>query len=171
MNKDLLQAKITGWGFALALAGAAAWVIGLLLPNEFSLTKNYFLILIFFAVLFVFGQWLCHRLIPVETKMPEPKVVRYILPDHLPNGGFVVKPSEWLNQNLSYAIVLEQEDGYEQFLGVAKYMMIQNNGLIQLVTLARAAGGAEIWRRLDAGETDQLSNIRVKIGMPTDVTE
>ncbi|MEM5542708.1 hypothetical protein WNY61_08145 [Sulfitobacter sp. AS92] len=171
MNKDLLQARITGWGFALALAGSAAWVLGLLLPKEFSLARDYFLLFTFFSVLLVLGQGLCHRLIPIETKIPEPKVVRYILPDHFPNGGFVVKPSEWLNQNLSYAIVLEQEDGYEQLLGVAKYLMIQNNGLIQLVTLARADGGAEIWRRLDAGETDQLSNIRVKIGMPTDVTE
>jgi hypothetical protein len=75
------------------------------------------------------------------------------------------------NQNLSYAIVLEQEDGYEQILGVAKYMMMQNNGLIQLVTLARSSTGADIWDRLDAGETDQLSKIKIKIGMPTDVTD
>ncbi|EDQ06530.1 hypothetical protein DSM14862_00272 [Sulfitobacter indolifex] len=171
MNRELLHARIVGWGFALAFAGAVVWMLGQILPNQFSLSKEYFLILFFVSTVIVTGQGLVHHLAPREVEIPEPKVVRFIPPEHFPNGGFVVKPSKWLSQNLSYAIVLEQEDGYEQLLGVAKYVMMQNNGLIQLITLARASGGAEIWKRLDDGETDQLSKVRVKIGMPADVDE
>ena len=169
MTKDALQPRIAGWGFALALASSTAWGLGILLPEDFALSRNYFLLFSFIVILFISGQALVHRLTPLESKISEPKVVRYIPADHFPNGGFVVTPSDWLYQNLSYAIVLEQDDGYEQLLGVAKYVMSQNNGLVQLMALIRAAGGSEVWSRLDAGETDQLSKIKLKIGMPADV--
>ena len=169
MSKDGLQALITAWGFAIAVSTAVTAGLDTVLAPDFTLGRRYFLVFAFVVFLIFVGQLLHNRLAPEQSRMVEPKVVKYIPTDQLPEGGFVVKPSEWLSQNLSYAIVFEEEGGYERLLGAAKYVMSQNNGLVQLMVLIRHAGGAEIWKRLDAGETDQLPKIRVKIGMPTDV--
>lgn len=169
MKVENLNSYITGWGTALAIAMAISWVSSILLPENVSITKNYILLIIFTVSLIISGLLLIHHLIPTKAEFPEPRVVRYIHKCDFPNGGFVVKSTDWLNQNSSYAVILEQSDGYEKLLGIVKYVMSQNNGLIQLITLARTEASAEIWNRLDAGETDQLSKIRIKIGMPADV--
>ncbi|WP_439559903.1 hypothetical protein [Roseinatronobacter sp.] len=170
MRKILIQDKrialVTAWASAIAFSTAISFVLGHALEDTFILNKTGVIISQFIAASLFFGILLHYYLLPSEGISTTLNVVKYIPRDFMELGGFVAKPSPWLQQNFAYTIVLEEAEGFERMLGVAKFFMPQDNKLIQLVVVARQENATAIWSRLDSGESDQLRNIRIKMGVP-----
>jgi hypothetical protein len=160
-------AEITAIGTALAIAGAVTALLGWNLPDTFQLSRAYSLISSFLFSAVISGILIHRYLSPVELTIPQPKILKYIAQGYMLKGGFLITDKGWLGPNLIYTVVLEEDQGFERILGIAQYIMTQDNGLIQLSVLARSEMSEFLWNRLDSGETDQLKNIRIKVGTPS----
>ena len=160
------MALITAWGFALAVSGACSFALNLLLSESFTIQKPGVLVWQFAAVAIISGVLLQNYLAPKEELVTSHGVVKYISTDYMDSGGFVAKPSPWLQHNLAYAVVLEEEEGFERIIGMAKVVMTQDNKLIQLMVVARLDKASTVWTRLDEGETNQIKSIKLKMGVP-----
>lgn len=163
---DRRMALVTAWGFALALSSGVSFLTDKLLADTYTMQKPGVLSWQFIGVAALLGALLQRYLVPTHDAVTSHKVVKYISTKFFENGGFIAKPTPWIQHNLVYGIVLEEDEGFERVLGVAKLFMVQENKLIQLMVLARYEKAASIWQRLDSGETDQVKNIKLKMGVP-----
>lgn len=164
--KERRIAIVTAWGFAFAISSAVSLLSNYLMPENYTMQRAGVLSWQFVFFTLISGIFLHIYLAPGDEIVASSKVVKYISTTYMESGGFVARSSPWLQQNLVYAVVLEEDEGFERILGAAKFVMAQDNKMIQLMVVARNDKAAEIWRRLDSGETDQLKNIKLKMGMP-----
>lgn len=163
---DLKNKRINTIVTSCTISGVVILFLGWALPEGFTANKSQIL---FTTLAFLcISIWLAVNvyLADSSTDVSSPVAVKYIKKGYMPEGGFVVKNTNWLMQNLLYTVVLEEDDGFERILGMAKYIMAQNNGLVQLMVIVRSEESSPIWDRFDKGELDQMKSIRIKIGTP-----
>lgn len=167
-KKEIWKARGTTIGIGFAFSAFATFLIDKGVADDFVLSKKW--LLIFSSIGFLYFASSIYHFLTTDPgeKDNVVSIVKYISTDYMSNGGFVAKPSPLLSQNLTYGVVLEESDGLERILGMAKYVMAQGNGLVQLAVVARSDNSKEVWSRLDSGETSQLRDIRIKMGIPAD---
>lgn len=162
------HAAVNALGIALAIAAAIGFLSDQFLPYDFRLGRGGFIITLFFSSLLITVFPLISYLSPEQSGITSPNVVKYIGRGVMPEGGFISKPSPLLNQNLVYGVIHVEGDGMETIIGSVKYVMAQDNGLVQLMVIHRSVTAVEIWRQLDENDRPQLRDIRIKMGVPTD---
>ena len=163
---QLWEERIKVWGFALAVSGALWIILDQVIPQEYSMKRGHLLILVFASITLIVATHIQGVMDRSKSSTAVPKIVKYKVSEYMSSGVFITKPSPLLNQNLLYAIIFEEDGGFERVIGAAKFVMAQNNGLVQLMVISRNAASSEIWKRLDAGEKDQVDRVRIKMGMP-----
>lgn len=156
----------TVWGFSLGLAAGVSWLLQMLMPENYSLGKRGLLIVSFFATTFLIPLIVRAYLAPSAPEIISPKVLKFIPSGVLPLGGFVIPEIKFFMQNSMYTVVLEDSEGLEQIIGISQFLMVQNNGLIQLRVSVRTDGSERTWNSLEDGDNNLIKNIKIKVGVP-----